>query len=625
MNELTQRLQTLRRAVRVPARTGSLIVVALALIVITAPLMKARSDGRATTSQRSPGVEKAHGGDLDCGFEPLGAEDGIYAHRLNAFRTNANRALPNNEKQLNSKRVGPAAENADNVALIEDDGTIVVPPRKFNLKNRSLLFTPDGARYRIKPADIAFERDFGDKLRDFLGADGQPGSGNNGYREQTLAGAAFPFYEISYDTIYVGTNGYVTFGQGDTSARISAASLASEMPRIAPLWADLDVSNGGNIYYNRIDGRHLITWDSAREAVFGSKSTFQLVLYDDGRIAFVYKKIKARSSLAGISPGNSELDPQPIEFADPPDSGVVGPFFETFSKDKRLDLPALTRALYRSQPDQFDSVFIWTDFPYDNGLGVAHSFNVRNDIGGIGLRIFDRGSQYGSPTRLSTVITMGNETDWPSDPQTLTAGLNTAVCIVCHELGHRWLAYIHFDSGSATKDDLLGRDASHWSFLADTRTNSEGSFSSLMEGNAWRDGGTGTFTTIESAVNHFSPLDEYLMGLRSADEVGEITYLATDQEFTQLIREKSPVSGLSISAVSKTVSVAQIVAHEGPRIPDVTTSPKELRVAFVLLTQQGSAARTSTVQKIGRYRDELVRYFSVATGRRASLDASLAP
>jgi hypothetical protein len=146
-----------------------------------------------------------------------------------------------------------------------------------------------------------------------------------------------------------------------------------------------------------------------------------------------------------------------------------------------------------------------------------------------------------------------------------------------------------------------------------------------MEGNAWRDGGSGTFTTIESAVNHFSPLDQYLMGLRSAAEVGAITYLATDAEFTQLIREKSPVSGLSISAVRKTASVSQIVAHEGPRVPDVSTSPKELRVAFVLLTQQGATARTSTIQKVGRYRDALVRYFSAATGWRASLDASLAP
>jgi hypothetical protein len=526
-------------------------------------------------------------------------------------------------RQAASLSSGPRAENIDNVALIVDDGTIVVQPNKFNLKKLSLIFTPDGAGYRIDRSNRSFEADRGSKLRGFLGADGKPGGENNGYLDVSLAGASFPFYGTLYDTIYVGTNGYITFAQGDTSARISAASLASEMPRIAPLWADLDIGQGGDIYYNRLEGRHLVTWDLAREVVHGGKSTFQAVLYDDGRIAFAYKKVKARSSLTGISPGNSALDPQPIDFTDPPGEPLAAAVFETFSTQKRLDLPALTRALYRTQPDAFDLVFIWTDFSFDNGFGVAHSFNVRNDIRGIGLRIFDRGAQYGSLARLATVITMGNESSWPSNPQALTAGLNTAVCIVCHELGHRWLAYIHFNVGNATKGDLLGRDVSHWSFLVDSRTNPEGSFSSLMEGNAWHDSGSGTFTTIESAVNHFSPLDQYLMGLRSAHEVGEIAYLVTDDEFTELIREKSPVSGLSISAVRKTTSVSEIIAHEGPRAPDASASPKALRAAFILLTQQGSTTPNSTIQKIARYREALVRYFRAATVQRATLDASL--
>jgi hypothetical protein len=605
---------SMRATKRSDARRWFLL--ALAMVILRIPSSDLRLEVGATTHEAGLIAARPLNRDsFNCGYDPRGAEDGFYGHRLNTRRLKANNPL------LSGQSSGPIAKNAGDVAIIEDDGSIVVPANNFNLKKRSLVFTPDGNGYRITRADLSFESDRGSKLSDFVGVDGRPGTGNNGYRDVPLTGASFPFYGIAYDTIYVGTNGYITFGQGDTSARVSAASLASEMPRIAPLWADLDVSNKGNIYYNRLEDRHLITWDAAPEVVFGGKSTFQLVLYDDGRIVFVYKKVNARSSLAGISPGNSDLDPEPINFRDPPEQTVDGPFFQTFSKEKRLDLPALTRAFYRSHSDDFDSIFIWADFSYDNGVGVAHSFNVRNDISGIGLRIFDRGSQYGSPSRLATVITMGNERDWPADPQALTAGLNTAVCIVCHELGHRWLAYVRFDAGNAVKDDLLGRDNSHWSFLADTRTNSEGSFSSLMEGNTWRDAGSGTFTTVESAVNYFSPLDQYLMGLRSADEVGDISYLVTDDAFTQLIREKSPVSGISVTAVRKTARVSQIIDHEGPRLPDVATSSKELRVAFVLVTEQGSTE--ATIQKIARYRDALVRYFSTATGRRASLDASL--
>jgi hypothetical protein len=144
-----------------------------------------------------------------------------------------------------------------------------------------------------------------------------------------------------------------------------------------------------------------------------------------------------------------------------------------------------------------------------------------------------------------------------------------------------------------------------------------------MEGNAWRDVGAGTFTTIESAVNYFTPLDQYLMGLRSADEVGEIPYLATDAQLTEFLREKSPISGFSMSAVRKTTSVAQIVEREGPRIPEAANAQKEFRVAFILLTEKGSVPSSATIEKISRYRDSLVRYFSVATGGRASMDALL--
>ncbi len=347
------------------------------------------------------------------------------------------------------------------------------------------------------------------------------------------------------------------------------------------------------------------------------------MLYDDGRIAFVYKKVKAQAALVGLSPGGSDVAPQPVDFQNPPAERIIGPLFEIFGKQKRIDLPALLRAFYRTHSDSFDTAYVWTDFNFDNGLGIAHSFNVRNHISGIGLRSFDRGPAYGSAASLSTIITMGNEADWPSDPQAHAAGLNSAISIVCHEQGHRWLAYVRFDADHEIKDDLLGRENAHWSFLVDTRTNSQGSFSSLMEGNAWRDSGAGTFTTIESEVNYFTPLDQYLMGLRPAAEVGEIPYLVTDTQLTQFLREKSPFSGFSMSAARKTTSVDQIIEHEGPRIPEAANAAKELRVAFILLTEQGSTPSAAALEKISRYRDALLRYFSVATGGRGSMKASL--
>jgi len=590
----------------------------LLAIAFTAALIGSNT-GHADRQERIQG-KRSSSERFDCGYDPRGATDELSIHNLNRFGVSRRGRGANAAWTAD---VALSVEDSGDIALAQDDGVIVIPPSKFNLKNSSILFTPDGDGYRITRADIAFSRDFGDRIEYFFGVDNEPADGDNGYRDIVLKDAGFPFFGVSYDTIYVGANGYITFTRGDTTARISPTALASELPRIAPLWADLEVVSSGAIYYKRIDGRHVITWEGAGQPSYDGASTFQAALYDDGRIAFVYRKVKAHAALVGISPGGSAAEPRPVDFSNPPAESVGGAFFQTFGKQKRIDLPALLQAFYRTHSDRFDAAYVWTDFDYDNGLGIAHSFNVRNDVSGIGLRIFDRGMAYGSRARLSTIITMGNAADWPSDPQAHAAGLNSAISIVCHEQGHRWLAFVRFDSNRGISDELLGRENAHWSFLVDTRTNKEGSFSSLMEGNAWRDFGAGTFTTVESAVNYFSPLDQYLMGLLPADEVGEIPYLAAEAQLSEFLREKSPFSGFSMSAVRKTTSIAKIVAHEGPRIPDSAEAPKEFRVAFILLTERGSTPSSATLEKITRYREALVRYFSAATGGRGSMDASL--
>lgn len=567
------------------------------------------------------------GGRFDCGYDPRGADDEASNHRMNALRRGEPSARSGSP--LSRGKAGPFATDDGDLAVFQDDGTLVIPPAKFNLKNRSILFTPDGASggasggfgYRISTPEIDFNNDFGSRL-DFFGSDGEKNS-DNGYLEVSLPGNQFPFYGVPYDTFFVGTNGYITFTRGDTSARVSPSALATELPRIAPLWADLDLTNSGNIYYSRLQDAHLVTWNKAGQPSYGGASTCQAVLYDDGRIAFVYKKVKAQAALVGISPGNSAASSQPIDFSNPPSETIHGPFFETFAKEKRLDLPAILRAFYQTHSDSFDTVYVWTNFAFDNGLFVAHTFNIRNNIKGIGLPIFDRGPPYGSAAKLGSLIAMGNAGEWPKNPNAHMAGLNSAITIVCHEQGHLWLSYIHFDADNQVKDDLLGRDNSHWSFLADTRTSADGGYSSLMEGNSWRDSGAGIFTTVESAVNYFTPLDQYLMGLRAPNEVGDIPYLVTDPQLKEFLHEKSPAAGFSMSAVRKTTSVAQIVKREGQRIPDVTTSPKVFRIAFILLTEQGTTASAAELGKITSYRNALVRYFSTATEGRGSLDATL--
>jgi hypothetical protein len=553
-----------------------------------------------------------------CGFQPLGAEEELSKHKLNLLHAQGARA------QLIPNSLPPVNITGD-IAVIEDDGSIVMPANNFDMNKSSVMFTPEGEGYRVSRDSVGFSKDFGSRLDYFFGIDNELlSNANNGYRELSFGSLPFKFFGVSYDKFFVSTNGFISFNHGDVSGRVSAAGLASEMPRIAPLWADLDVTTTGGIYHNRLEDRHIITWDGAPQAQYPNLSTFQLVLYDDGRFAFVYRKVKARNALVGISPGNSNATAEPLDFSNAQNQAVAQPVFESFSKEKRIDIPALTRAFYSSQPDAFDTLFLWTDFAFDNGPGYATSFNVRNDIKGIGVRIFDKGAVYGSPSRLSTIAMIGDcIRSWPDDPNAHVAGLFSAIQVVCHEQGHRWLSYIRFNTNKGASDDLLGRDLSHWSFFMDTRTTPEGNFSSLMEGNVWSDSAGGPFRTIESAANYFSELDQYLMGLRSPEEVGTLAYLDVPDEVQEKLRFGSPMSNFVISAEKKAVSLDRIIAQEGARVPDAANSAKDFRIAFLLLTERGTSAANKTLNKLDYYRSTLLRYFSTATSRRATLDSRL--
>lgn len=593
----------------------------LLLCFCSAPLVPSSSSTAMTISDRGSAQSAAaprgpHGESL-CGFNPLGAEDELSKHRQHLLRRPTERA----SLVANSL---PRVEIVGNIAVIEDDGSIVMAANDFDLNKSSLLFTPEGNGYQVSRTSVAFTKDFGTRLEQFFGIDNLPlRDANNGYSELAFGDAPFPFFGVAYDKFFVSTNGFITFNQGETSARVSAAALAGDMPRIAPLWADLDVTNIGGIYHNRLQDRQVITWDGAPQTQYSGISTFQLVLYNDGRFAFVYRKVKARNALVGISPGNVASGALPVDFSNVENESIGTTVFESFSKQKRIDIPAFTRAFYTAQPDAFDTLYMWTDFAFDNGPGYATSFNVRNDIQGIGIKQFDRGAVYGSPERLSSIALIGDAVrSWPDDPNAHVVGLFSAIQIVCHEQGHRWLSYIRFKTNRGANDDLLGRDLSHWSFLMDTRTTPEGRFSSLMEGNVWSNTG-GAFLTVQSSANYFSELDQYLMGLRAPEEVGTLSYLNVSDELQAKLRFGSPMDNFSISAEKRDVSIEQIIAQEGARVPDVTSSPKNFRIAFVLLTERGTSAAAGTLNKLESYRSTLGRYFATATSRRGSLDSQL--
>lgn len=115
----------------------------------------------------------------------------------------------------------------------------------------------------------------------------------------------FPFAETTYDTAFLGSNGYITFGEGDFSL-VPFGETFYQFPRIAPLMTDLDPAAGGRVLYKRDAGTVAFTWDNVPR--FGQESgapvQAQAVLYADGMIrTVVLEDAGAFNSATGLSAG----------------------------------------------------------------------------------------------------------------------------------------------------------------------------------------------------------------------------------------------------------------------------------------------------------------------------------
>lgn len=231
-----------------------------------------------------------------------------------------------------------------------------------------------------------------------------------------------------------------------------------------------------------------------------------------------------------------------------------------------LDLRAVARKFYETYADNADFMAVFTDFDLQE-FGAA-CYRVKNDVRGIGYALFDNTAHYGSSGRLQCVLMMNR-----------LAG--TGVNLIAHECGHRWIAYVrHLDAESKVSSALLTTypPPVHWT------QNMVTAGWDLMGGRPWLDNGDGTFTMDESADRSgrdFSNLDLYLMGLIEPAGVGPILYIKADHEAGGT---ETTIAGSLVE-----VSVEDIIAVEGPRLPGVSDSQKDFNMALVLVTQHGAS------------------------------------
>jgi len=114
-------------------------------------------------------------------------------------------------------------------------------------------------------------------------------------------------YGQSYSTIYVGSNGYVTFTGSDTDYSESLSDHFSE-PRVSGLFDDLNPSSSGEVSYRELADRVAITWLNVPEYDTSNSNNFQIELFFNGDIAVTHLDTAATDGITGISEGNGVPD-----------------------------------------------------------------------------------------------------------------------------------------------------------------------------------------------------------------------------------------------------------------------------------------------------------------------------
>jgi len=536
--------------------------------------------------------------------------------------------------------------DSGDIAVIETDPTILQPGEEFDLAGTALTFTPKaGGGYTIGIAGGTINSNLGTNL----------GLGDNASTSALALGFTFPFFGVNFTTVFVTSGGYVTFAAAGDFVNFNSGPdlstvldrMAGFLPRIAALWNDLNPTLGGGVFFNALPDRVLITWNAVpRFGAPDTSNTFQISLFPSGAIQLTYGNIGPASTdpvlggfLVGISPGSSvSVWTTTLDFHTGSGGSVSAfpnfePLVQVFGSmsNSLVHIPAVARRFYRSHGDSLDQLVMFANF--NNALGDALAFeqHIRISMTGTGISMFNTTSFFGSAGRLHSMLNMNRLSVYPddlnclADPTCRFFGNNSTLTLMGQETGHQWLAFLHFNDGGVSSDLLLGRDLSHWSFFLD-------SDASDMEGNNWADNGNGTFTSNELTIR-YSALDQYAMGLRTANEVPNFFFIRFPSPSNPCLtseprggRACAPATGVTVSGTRQNVSISQITAVEGFRPPGFTgVNPTTVwHQAFILLVNAGTTPSSAELTKINTIRSAWIPYFANAVGGRGSISTSLA-
>ena len=325
-----------------------------------------------------------------------------------------------------------------------------------------------------------------------------------------------------------------------------------------------------------------------------------------------------------------------------------GPYAVAFESFHYLTTPKmrdLACTVIKSLGDKFDLLAHYSDFRIDNQeAGTPSDGPLGGKVTGIGqvesgLDTYCTGGRFqwqfiqpvyvGSnqaqeqppagltDTNTHNIVTYAKQLGERSTDGIMPA-YNYAMAQVGHEMGHRWSAFVSAKVGNETI--RLG-DGAHWvqglhapvAFPYQRPTEA-----SAMGGGVWQDNFDGTFTQLDD--NYYVPatgwsyLDLYLMGLISAQEVPDFFILRN------LVPAGRDPQGRPIYKANRTkITVQDVIAVEGPRLPDVAHSQRAFNTGMVVIVEHGKRPSKELIERANGIRQQWMDYWWRTTGGRSTM------
>jgi hypothetical protein len=197
---------------------------------------------------------------------------------------------------------------------------------------------------------------------------------------------------------------------------------------------------------------------------------------------------------------------------------------------------------------------------------------------------------------------------------------NYAMSQIAHEMGHRWSAFV----SAKINGETITLGPTHWArglqapaaFPYQRPTEA-----SIMGGGVWQDNFDGTFTQLDDdyyvPATGWSHLDLYLMGLISPEEVPDFFILRN------LVPAGRDAAGRPIFKADRTkVTIQDVIASEGPRLPDVYHSQRKFNTGMVVVVEHGAKPSKELIERTNAIREQWIAYWDRTTGGRSSMTAN---